>query len=160
CRVHRFMKGEIHVYGVVLTGPDHPLHLGAKAVLTGLVPSAGVPVVLERRWTKSRWHALARQKPRPDGSYAFVMRIHGPSLLRARVGARLSPPVRVHVAPKVTVARSGATVVVTTDPARPGAPVALQVYERERFAFVSQLRATLDGEGKANLTVPAGAARR
>ncbi len=151
CTIHRFMRGAISVYGLVLTGPPAPLVAGAEAVFTGLAPSGAATVSLERRDPKGVWQEVAQHRPRPDGSYAFSAKAAEPGLYRARAGGAVSPLAAVQVRPAVSASIRGRRLVVTTRPARPGARVAVQTYDREHFTFVTAELGRLDARGHAVL---------
>jgi len=87
CTIHRFMKGVIRAYALVLNGPTAPVAAGRTVVLTGLAPAQG-PVVLERRRGNGRWQPVERRRTRSDGSYAFSLPASVPGAFRARFGRR------------------------------------------------------------------------
>jgi plastocyanin len=154
CTIHRFMRGAIRVYGLVLTGPDQPLAAGSSVVLTGRAPAGSSSVVLEQATGKG-WRAVLEKDLPPGGAFLFRTVAGHPARYRARAGDVASPVVRVDVAPLVIVRRlSGGRVGVETRPARPGATAVLQTYDRERFSFVGEATARLDGRGRASLLLP------
>jgi plastocyanin len=143
CTIHRFMRGSVSVFDVVLRGPHEPLPAGRRAVLEGVAPPGVTVVVLERVLPAPR-ETVERTKPDAEGAFRFVVRAPEPRRYRVRAGAATSPPVRVRVAPRVRLARRAGGVVVHALPARPGSRVALQEYDRELFAFVTVARGRLD----------------
>jgi plastocyanin len=149
CTIHRFMRGSVAVFDVVLRGPDEPLPAGRRAVLEGVAPTGADEVVLERVLPGPR-EAVARAKPDAEGAFRFVVRAPEPRRYRVLAGRARSPLVRVRVAPRVRIERRAAGVLVHALPARPGSPVALQAYERELFAFITVARGRL---GAASSTV-------
>jgi plastocyanin len=153
CTIHRFMHGVVRVYAVVLVGPDHPLIVGAAAVLTGLAPASARTVVLQRR-QGSTWQSVKQVAP-TAGAYRFVLSVRGPALYRTVAGRTASPVVIVHARPHVGAQIAGRSVNVTTSPPRSGARAVLQVYEREHFTFVPFAQTRLDGHGRARLPLPA-----
>jgi hypothetical protein len=156
CTIHRFMRGTLRVYGLVLNGPPDALHTGRTAIFTGLSPAGTTTVVLERRPARGPWQEVARRAARPDGSYAFTTPAREPAVYRARAGGRTSPLVEVSVKPLVVARVAGRRTTVATEPPRPGATAALQVYEPERFAFRTVERTKLDRDGQGALPVPVG----
>ena len=153
CTIHRFMRGAVRVYALVLTGPDRPLTAGARVLFAGLAPAEATDVVLERA-TGTGWQTVDRRPPAADGRYAFTAIASQPALYRARAGNRTSPRVRVHVAPVVRARVVGQTMRVATSPARPSARAVLQTYDRERFGFVSGPRTRLGANGAGRLRLP------
>ena len=59
---------------------------------------------------------------------------------------------RVRVAPRVSIVRRGNGIDVYAHPARAGSRVALQVYDRERFDFVTVARGRLNASSR--VTIP------
>jgi plastocyanin len=151
CTIHRFMRGSVEVFEVVLRGPDEPLPAGRRAVLEGLAPAGVDEVVLERVLPGPR-EAIASATPDADGSFRFVVRAPEPRRYRVLAGRARSPLVRVRVAPRVRIQRRPAGIVVSALPARPGSRVALQAYERELFAFVTVARGRLGAS--SNTLIP------
>jgi plastocyanin len=148
CTIHRFMRGSVSVFDVVLRGPDEPLPAGRRAVLEGVAP-AGVEEVALERVSPDPAETLEVVETGAEGAFRFVVRAPEPRWYRARAGAALSPLVRVRVAPRVSLVRRGAGFVVSAVPVRPGAPVALQRYDRELFTFVTVARGRLDARSRA-----------
>jgi plastocyanin len=150
CSIHRFMRGEVDVFGLVLAGPDGPVAPGASVVFAGLAPPGTSTVVVQGSRTP------VTVKARADGSFVARVPVHVPTAFRARAGSLSSPRVAVVVRPRVIVARAGATVRARTAPARPGAVAILQAYDRERFAWVPVKRGKLDARSAARFTVGPG----
>ena len=61
----------------------------------------------------------------------------------------------VAVTPRVTVARTGTSFRVATEPARPGARIALQEYDRDHFTWRTIGRSRLDPRSHGQLALPA-----
>jgi plastocyanin len=150
CSIHRFMKGSVRVYDVVLLGPEQPLPAGASTRLEGVAPPGATEVLLQRV-SKQGVTEVGRQAPGPDGSFAFPVRAAEPATYRVLAGTASSPRVRVAVAPHVAASSRGTTIVTAATPARPGSRVALQAYDRELFTFVTVARGKLDGNSRAVL---------
>jgi plastocyanin len=153
CTIHRFMRGVVRVYSLVLTGPDHPVEAGARVVLTGRAPPGSAAVTLEST-TGKRWHAVLQKTLPADGTFVFRTVASAPARYRARVSRTASPVVPVNVAPIVSAERSGGAIRVATRPARPGSTAVLQAYDREHFAFVAVAQTRLDTRGTALLRLP------
>jgi plastocyanin len=149
CTIHRQMRGEVDVFGLVLSGPEAPVTVGRRVVFAGLAPPGTASVTLRG--------AGAEQvvKPRDDGSFALRFAVRAPSTYRALAAGLRSPGVRVQVRPVVHATRVGRTLRVVTVPARPGAAVVLQSYDRERFGWRNVAGGTLDGRSRASFRVPA-----
>jgi plastocyanin len=148
CTIHRFMRGSVSVFDVVLRGPEEPLPAGRRAALEGVAPAGAAEVVLERV-LPGPVAEVGRAKPDADGNFRFLVFAPEPRRYHVLAGAAKSPLVRVLVAPRVSLASRGTKFVVRAVPARPGAPVALQRYDRELFTFVTVARARLDTRSRA-----------
>ena len=148
CTIHSFMRGSVSVYAVVLRGPQEPLPAGRRATLDGLAP-AGVEEVALERVQPGPVETIEVVETDAEGSFRFVVRAPEPRRYRVRAGSTTSPLVLVRVAPRVTLDRGGAGFAVRAAPARPGAPVVLQRYDRELFTFVTVARGRLDASSRA-----------
>ncbi len=152
CQIHKFMKGVVDVFSLVLTGPEHPVAVGRQVVVAGLAP-AGTPAVrLERVGAGEPPRTV---KARPDGSFTVRFRASAPGAYRATVGLATSPLVKIRVVPRVTTVRVGRSLRVTTEPARPGSGVELQSYERDYFTWRTIVRTRLDSGSRARFAIPA-----
>jgi plastocyanin len=148
CSIHRFMRGVVRVYSVVLIGPAHQPPVGAAVVLSGLVPDGTTDVVLERAAAAGRWETVAQAPPAAGGVYSFRTVADAPGVFRTRAGDVVSPLLALRPEPFVAVRRSGRALDVATQPVRPGSRVVLQAYDRERFAFRPVRAARLDATGR------------
>lgn len=148
CTIHRFMRGSVSVFDVVVRGPHEPLPAGRKALLEGVAP-AGVEEVALERVLPGPVETVAVVETDAEGGFHFVVPAPEPRRYRVRAGAALSPLVRVRVSPRVSVERRQTGIAVHAVPARPGAPVALQRYHRELFTFVTVARGRLDSSSRA-----------
>jgi len=155
CSIHRSMRGEVRVYAVVLRGPDRPLLPGFAARLEGQAPAGSTEVVLERV-TRGARVEIRRAAVGADGEFAFALRSAEPGSYRVRAGEAFSPLVRVPVRPHVSLKRAGRFLLVLARPVRPGSRVVLQVYDRERFDWVTVARSRLDASSRARVTLAAG----
>lgn len=153
CTIHKFMRGEVNVYGLVLVGPEDAVTAGARVVLAGLAPP-GTPEVHLRGGADS-----TVVRPRPDGSFAVRVVVAAPGRYRAVAGALSSPVVRVVARPRVRASREGRALVVRTVPGRAGAIALLQSYDRERFDWVTVAHGKLDARSRLRLTLPRDAER-
>ena len=149
CTIHRQMRGEVDVYGLVLSGPEAPVTAGRRVVFAGLAPAGTASVTLRGGGTEQV------VQPRDDGSFALRFAIRTPATYRALAAGLASPGVRVQVKPIVHATRSGRTLRVATTPARPGAPVVVQSYDRERFGWRTVTGGTLDRRSRAAFRIPA-----
>ena len=150
CSIHRFMQGAVHVFQVVLRGPEDPLPAGKRARLDGVAPAGTGEVVLER--VSPRPHEIVgRATPGLEGVFSFGVRVPEPRSYRVRASSASSPLVRVRVAPRISIARRASLIVVSASPARTGSRVALQVYDRDSFSFVTVARGRLDAKSRAAL---------
>jgi len=153
CAIHRFMKGVVDVFGLVLTGPDAPVAFERSFVLAGLAPAGTVSVTLRR---VGHGEATRTVRARADGSFAVRVPAGAPGSYRATAGRATSPVVRVKVIPRVRVTRSGKAVVGATEPTRAGAPAELQAYERELFGWRPVAHSRLDGNSRVRFRLPGG----
>ena len=153
CTIHKFMRGEVDVFGLVLSGPEGPVGAGRRVVFAGLAPAGTESVTLRGGPSDTTVRA------RPDGSFAVRVAVAAPATYRAVAGSLVSPAVRVHVRPSVRVAHSGGAVAAWADPARPGAAAVLQAYDRDHFAWRPVARGKLDGRSRVRFTLPAGLGR-
>jgi len=150
CSIHKFMRGTVSVFDVVLRGPAEPLPAGRRAQLDGVAPAGATDVALVRV-TPGPAEIVGRAKPGPDGAFVFHVRAPEPRSYRVRAGRASSPLVAVRVAPRVHVSQSPRTISVRTVPARPGSRVALQEYEPELFTFVTVARGRLDTTSRTTI---------
>ena len=148
CTIHKFMRGTVRVFDVVLTGPDRPLPAGAPTKLEGLAPAGVTEVVLERV-SRAGVAEAGRKAPGADGAFVFPLRAAEPATYRVKAGAASSARVRVAVAPHVSAAVRSGAIVVSALPARAGSRVAVQVYDRELFTFVTVARGRLGSSSRA-----------
>ena len=153
CTIHKQMRGVVNVFGLVLAGPEEPVTAGRRVVFAGLAPPGTTAVVLRGGREEPT------VKPRSDGSFAFRVSVTEPASYRAVAGSLASPRVRVLVKPIVRATLSGRVLRVVARPARPGATVVLQAYDRELFGWRPVGRARLDRSSRARLEIPAGVQR-
>lgn len=150
CTIHRFMRGSLSVYEVVLRAPHEAVGAGRRVALEGVAPEGAAEVLLERVSPSPRT-VVGRVVPDDAGVFSFHVRAPEPRSYVARVAAASSPAVAVRVSPRVRVATTATAVAVVARPARPGSVVLLQRYERERFDFVTVARARLDAKSRARI---------
>ncbi len=150
CTIHKFMRGAVHVFDVVLRGSSEPLRAGRRARLDGVAP-VGVTEVELVRVLPGPAETVGRATPGPDGTFVFRLRAPEPRGYRVRAGSASSPRVRVDVAPRVRIESRASGIVVAAVPARPGSRVALQAYDREHFTFVTVARGRLDVSSRTTI---------
>jgi plastocyanin len=156
CTIHRFMRGVVSVFDVVLRAPADPLPAGRRARLEGLAPAGATEVVLDRL-VPGPPQSIARAQPDEDGAFAFVVRAPEPRRYRVRADSARSPLVRVRVSPRVSIERARDGISVIAVPSRVGSRVALQVYDRESFAWATVARGRLDSRSRATIEYRADA---
>ena len=141
CTIHRFMHGEVDVYTIALDGPGHPIQYGRTATLRGLAPAGVTTVTVQAGSPRGGLHPLTTVTPTADGRFSLVVAPRASTRYRAVAGALASPAATVAVSPRLSVAvtqgTDGTRVWVAASPGQPGAPVALQVYVRELFSWVT-----------------------
>jgi hypothetical protein len=145
------MKGTVDVFALVLTGPENPVLVGRQVVVAGLAPGGTEAVTLSRVGGGEPPRTV---KARPDGSFTVRFRATAPGTYRASAGRAASPLVRIGVVPRVSVTHTATTVAVTTEPARVGARVALQTYDRDHFAWRTVAHTRLNASSRAKLAIP------
>ncbi len=153
CTIHKFMRGSVRVSALALAGPSEPVLVGRRFVLHGLARPGTTAVVLERLMGATR-ETVATLKPAADGSFAVRLLAAAPTVLRASAGGDASVPVRVAVAPRVTLRTSGGAVVGTALPSRAGARAALQLYDRDHFAWRTVERGSVGPASTVRFSIP------
>ncbi len=156
CTIHKFMRGVVRVVPVALSGPTDPIVSGGRLVLHGLAPDGTSRVTVTQ--VGGRGGGTRSVTPAADGSFSLAERVFAPTTFRAAVGGAASPPVRVQVAPRVTVSVRDRMLVGGVRPSRRGARVALQRYDAERFAWITVGRSRVDGASRIRLALPPAAA--
>jgi plastocyanin len=151
CLIHKFMKGTVDVFSLVLTGPENPVLVGRQVVVAGLAPAGTASVTLSR---VGGGEAARTVKARPDGSFTVRFRATAPGTYRASAGRAASPLVRIGVVPRVSISHSATAVDVATVPARIGARVALQTYDRDHFTWRTVAHTRLKAGSRARLAIP------
>jgi plastocyanin len=154
CTIHRFMKGSVDVFALVLSGPEAPVAAGGAVWLTGLAPAGTTAVTL-----REEGGATLTLRPRPDGSFRTRVLATAPATYKAVLGGGASPSIRIEVVPRVRARRAGRAVVATVAPARPGARAVLQAYDREHFTWRDIARGRVDGASRVRLVLPTVAER-
>jgi plastocyanin len=159
CTIHRFMQGEVDVFAVALSGPDHSVPLGSNVTLTGLAAPGSGSVALEQLQGDGSYAGVASTGVGGDGAFSFPVAATAPATYRVRAGSDVSLP--VHVAPQASVQlalkRSGARTVftLTGGPNQQGAAVALERYLPEHYWWRPVRRGTLGAGGSVTFNVPA-----
>jgi plastocyanin len=156
CTIHKFMRGVLRVVPVALTGPADPVRAGAVVTLTGLAPD-GTGAIRIQRLRGRAWEPVREVGPGAGGTFSVRLGVDAPSRIRAVVGRATSRVVRVATAPVVTARLAGGAVSARVRPARPGARVALQVYDRERFDWRTRAKGRVAPSGtRVDVSLPAG----
>lgn len=160
CTIHKFMRGTLRVVPVALTFSTGPVAAGGVASLAGLAPE-GTGTILVQRTTTAGWSLHRRLRAGPGGRFAFRAIVDRPTRFRALVGRAASAVVPVPVAPRVTArVGRGRAVLGQARPARAGAVAVLQVYDRERFDWLTVVRGRVDASSRFALALPAVARGR
>lgn len=159
CTIHRFMQGEVDVFALALTGPEHSVPLGSSVTLTGLASPGAGSVTLEQQQADGSYVGVASTGIGGDGAFSFPVAVAAPATYRVRAGSDVSLP--VHVAPQASVQlalkRSGARTVFTLSagPNQQGAAVTLERYLPEHYWWRPVRRGTLGAGGSVTFRVPA-----
>ena len=77
CTIHKFMRGEVDVFGLVLSGPEGPVVSGRRVVFAGLAPTGTETVTLRGAGGERTVRA------RPDGSFVVGVPVATPAVYRA-----------------------------------------------------------------------------
>jgi plastocyanin len=154
CTIHRFMQGEVGVYGLVLDGPQDAITPGQTVTLAGRAPAGTDEVEIERQLSDGSHLPVATVHADAGGSFSFAVSPNLPTYYRAVVGDWVSPDVLVSVSAlvrlRVTGTRGRAVLLeATTAPDQVGARVVLERYVRERFAWQRVKGATLGAQSRA-----------
>jgi plastocyanin len=153
CTIHRYMRGEVDVYGLALTAPGYAVPVGLTTALIGLAPPEVGQVVVRRRGADGEFADVGTAGVAPDGSFRFPLTAELPGVYIAAAGALTSGPVTLAVAARLRLAATTmgrrVTLTVISNPAQPGAIVQLQRYVLERFDFLPFRLARLDTQGRA-----------
>ena len=115
----------------------------------------GAPIAAEVRQQGARhWVVSRRTTSRPAGRFTLVLRPLVGEKVRIRSGKVRGPTITVRVQPRVTLRRSGETLVARVRAGRSyaGRTVVLQALRGGRWTAVEQ--AQLDGHGQAGLKPP------
>src|SRR5262249_44475330 len=152
CSIHRFMRGEVVVVPVALSGPASSVAAGGRVVLSGLAPGGARKVAGGRLGGSGK--VVGRAVPAGDGSFTVALHVYRPTDLVARAKGASSPHVHVAVSPHVRVTRSGSTVTAAAKPARKGARATLQRYDREHFTWKDVTHGRVDAHSRVSFPLP------
>jgi plastocyanin len=166
CTIHPSMTGEVDVVPIALSGPGAPPTAGDRFALEGRAPIESGPLTLQRAATADGpFTDVAPLTAGADGAFTIPLTADATAAWRVTGAAGDSPAVTVPVAPRLRLAvrahltRSLVVLSVRTSPVRPGGTVALQLYSRERFAWLPAGRARLDDTGAITFSVRRGLRR-
>jgi plastocyanin len=140
CRLHTYMRGEVHVSNVLLDPPAAPGSDGRPYTLRGrTVDTSGAPVTIEAD-RGGGFEPVGSATVSADGTFAASVVPNGTADYRAVSGADASPPVTLTVLDRTvraSAARHGGRVAVDADvaPATPGGTIVLQVRSRLHFGW-------------------------
>lgn len=155
CKIHRYMRGEVAVYGLALSAPGYAVPHGEQAALKGLAPPSAGQVTIRRRDSGGGFVDIGTAAVAADGSFRYSLDADVSGSYQAVAGTLSSRIVGLRVAARLrlAVSRQGRSTSVTirTEPAQAGAAVELQKYVLERFDFRTVRRARLNASGTAFL---------
>lgn len=152
CRFHRFMRGVVHVRSLLLLPSARTPAVGAVVLLRGRSPRAGEEVVLERVRNGTA-DVAATTTADGAGAFVFPVRVERAVTFRVRSGTATSGPVRLAPRPRVELRVRGGVARIVSTPARAGAAVRIEAYNRERFDWSPYARAKLGRNGSASVRV-------
>jgi plastocyanin len=157
CSIHRYMRGEVDVYGLALSAPGYAVPHGQQTALKGLAPPSTGQVTILRRDPGRGFVAVGTVPVAADGEFRYPLSADVSASYQAVAGTLSSGTVDLRVAARITLTQSrearSTTVTIRTQPAQAGAVVELQKYVFERFDFHTVRRARLDAAGAAVLRV-------
>ena len=93
CLIHKFMKGTVDVFSLVLTGPEQPVLVGQAGRRRGA--RTGGTGIRDASRARRRTSPPRTVKARPDGSFTVLFRATTPGTYRAPAGTATSPLVRI-----------------------------------------------------------------
>jgi plastocyanin len=157
CRIHRYMRAEVDVYGLALTAPGYAVPVGEQTSLKGLAPPSAGQVTIRRRDAGGTFVDVGTTPVGEDGSFRYSLTANVPASYQAVAGTLSSGTAELRVAARVRLAivrkRRSTLMTIRTEPAQTGAVVELQQYVLERFDFQTVRRARLNAAGTAVLRV-------
>ncbi|HEX2433005.1 MAG TPA: cupredoxin family copper-binding protein [Gaiellaceae bacterium] len=140
CAIHHFMTGEVDVFALALSGPLHPIRIGAEFTLRGLAAPGTESALVERLMPDGGFVAQTTAPVSAEGRFRVSLPAVTSGDYRARAGELSSPLARVDVHPEITlrVRQVGRRAVLdgVASPPQPGMPAVLEAYSRERFNWV------------------------
>lgn len=153
CTIHQFMSGTVVVERLLLSGPSRAVGKGSEVTLSGRAAS-GISAVKIEEDRGSGYQPVGSAQV-ANGTFRATVRPGASALYRAVSGADSSPPVSVTVTDRsaLRLSRAGRRLRVSTDPALPGALVALQLRLRERFGWWIVARRRLDRNGRTSFPI-------
>jgi plastocyanin len=158
CTIHPTMRGEVHVYRLLLDAPGPAVAPGDAYTLTGeaaLSPGAAVSIEAD---SGSGFQPVASATVGGDGSFSLDVHPSTTTSYRAVVGSDASPAVLVQVLDRsvhAAIKRQGKSVVVNTRvlPPTPHAKVVLQLHLPEHFGWWPVRTARLDNSSRARFAI-------
>ncbi len=85
CLIHKFMKGTVDVFSLVLTGPENPVLVGRQVVVAGLAPAGtGAVTLLPARRGRASAHRQGAARRQLHGALPGDGAGHVPRLGRPR----------------------------------------------------------------------------
>jgi plastocyanin len=153
CKIHRYMRAELDVYGLALSAPGYAVPFGEQTSLSGLAPPSAAQVTIRRRDADGSLVDVGTAPVGADGSFRYRLAADFSASYQAFADTLSSGTVQLRVAARLTVAvvrkGSSTSVRIRTEPAQTGATVELQKYVFERFDFRTVRRARLNAAGIA-----------
>jgi plastocyanin len=151
CRIHRYMRGEVDVYGLALNTPGYAVPFGEQTSLQGLAPPSAGQVTIRRRNPGGTFVDIGTAAVGAEGSFRYPLTANASASYEAVAGTLSSGTAELRVAARVKLVVSrkarSTSVIIRTEPAQTDAVVELQKYIFERFDFRTVRRARLDAAG-------------
>ena len=154
CTIHKFMKGEVDVFGLVLSGPEGPVARRQPRRLRRARAGRGRDRDAPRRRRGAHRSRAARRELRRRRRTSALPARTEPSRGRWSARSCACSSVRSFASRRWVTPCALAPI-----PARPGARAVLQSYDREHFAWRGVARGSLDARSSVRFPIPGGVDR-
>jgi stage II sporulation protein D len=147
------------VGSIALERPVAAVIYGTPLDLAGRARGVGSSLVLEQKPYGETWTPVGSLEPAADGSFRISLRPASTTLYRIVAGKATSSPIRVAVAPEVTLTSGGASLEGTVRPALAGETVELQRDEEGVWTTLTTTSLGAGGRFSATLELTPGSYR-
>ncbi|MGZ4400473.1 MAG: SpoIID/LytB domain-containing protein [Gaiellaceae bacterium] len=147
------------VGSIALQRPVGAVTYDTSLTLAGRARGVGSSVVLEERPSGQAWATLDPLTPAADGSFQISSRPTSTTQYRIAAGSVKSAPIKVTIAPQVTLSTGDGSLQGTVRPSLEGQTVELQRLEGEVWTTVTTSSLGSDGSFSATLDLTPGTYR-